>query len=94
MIDRWSYVKSFDENEIVLDATDPYFDKGKILNYELTEPINLIGLLIQKKQQQRQSFSSIQEQKCLVTKGQFISVLKNLKENNSIIETQLVKKTK
>ncbi len=93
MIDRWSYVKSFDENEIVLDATDPYFDKrGKILNYELTEPINLIGLIDSKKATTRANhFHPIQEQKCLVTKGQFISVLKNLKENNSIIETQLVK---
>ena len=43
------------------------------------------------KQTRANHFHPIQEQKCLVTKGQFISVLKNLKENNSIIETQLVK---
>ncbi len=93
MINRWSYKKSFNENELVLNATHPYKDKrGKILNFELPEAVNLIGLIDSKKGTIRANhYHPIQEQKCLVTKGQFISILKDLKEKNSIIETQLVK---
>jgi nucleoside-diphosphate-sugar epimerase/SAM-dependent methyltransferase len=92
MISKWSYEKPLVQNEIINDAENPYIDKrGKILNYQLPEPINLIGLIDSKAKTIRANhFHPIQEQKCLVTKGKFISVLKNIKEKNSIIETQII----
>ena len=51
-------------------------DRGKISNHELTEPINLIGLIDSKKGTIRANhYHPQQEQKCLFTKGQIIEVV-------------------
>ena len=53
--------------------------RGKISNYELTEPINLIGYIESKKGTVRANhYHPIQEQKCILIKGQFISIYKDL----------------
>ena len=50
-------------------------ERGKISNHELTEPINLIGLINSKKGTIRANhYHPQQEQKCLFTKGQIIEV--------------------
>ena len=50
--------------------------EGKISNHELTEPINLIGLINSKKGTIRANhYHPQQEQKCLFTKGQIIEIL-------------------
>ena len=50
MIDKWSVQKINKNLEYVRDGHDLYIDKrGKISNHELTEPINLIGLIDSKK---------------------------------------------
>ena len=51
-----------------------YIDtRGKISNYELPEPINLIGYIESKKGTVRANhFHPVQEQKCLLVKGQLI----------------------
>ena len=65
--------------------------RGKISNYELTEPINLIGYIESKKGTVRANhFHPIQEQKCLLVRGQYISVYKDLINEKSNKITHLV----
>lgn len=66
-------------------------DRGIIRNYELTEPINLIGYIESTKGTVRANhYHPIQEQKCLLIKGKYISVIKDLVNNDSIIETRII----
>jgi len=91
MIQNWSLYK---ENflEKVESGTDKFIDeRGCIDNFKLPEPINLIGLISSKAGTMRANhYHPIQEQKCLVVKGQFISILQDLLEENSIKFTQIV----
>lgn len=92
MICNWS-TKNINTALEYLDKGGKEFvdDRGKILNYELTEPINLIGYIESKKGTVRANhYHPIQEQKCLLIKGQYISVIKDLATENSIIETRVV----
>jgi len=92
MISKWSAFKITDELEHVRDGKNEYIDKrGKISNYELPEPINLIGLINSKRGTTRANhYHPIQEQKCLVTKGQFIEVFQDVLNKNSPKITQVV----
>ena len=92
MISKWSKIKITDELEHVRDGKNEYIDKrGKISNYELPEPINLIGLIDSKRGTTRANhYHPIQEQKCLVTKGQFIEVFQDVLNKNSPKITQVV----
>ena len=46
MIKKWSYIKFDNDLEYKYRGEKEYIDKrGKISNYELTEPINLIGYI-------------------------------------------------
>ena len=92
MISKWSAFKITDELEHVRDGKNEYIDKrGKISNYELPEPINLIGLIDSKRGTTRANhYHPIQEQKCLVTKGQFIEVFQDVLNKNSPKITQVV----
>ena len=91
MIQNWSLSK---ENflEKVESGTDKFIDeRGYIDNFKLPEPINLIGLISSKAGTMRANhYHPIQEQKCLVVKGQFISILQDLLEENSVKFTQIV----
>ena len=50
MIDKWSKQNSIKDLECVRDGENLFVDRrGKISNHELTEPINLIGLIDSKK---------------------------------------------
>ena len=50
MINKWSKQKIIEDLEYVKDGENLYVDnRGKISNHELTEPINLIGLIESKK---------------------------------------------
>jgi nucleoside-diphosphate-sugar epimerase/dTDP-4-dehydrorhamnose 3,5-epimerase-like enzyme len=92
MILKWSKINITKNLEDVRDGEKEYIDsRGKISNYELPEPINLIGLINSKKGTTRANhYHPIQEQKCLVTKGQFISVYKDLLNKNSPKVTHVV----
>ena len=85
MIKAWSYVKFNKELEYKYRGEKEYIDKrGKISNYELTEPINLIGYIESVKGSMRANhYHPVQEQKVLLVKGQFISVYKNLLDKNA-----------
>ena len=49
MIQKWSNQNISKELEYVRNGSDLYVDKrGSISNHELTEPINLIGLIYSK----------------------------------------------
>jgi nucleoside-diphosphate-sugar epimerase/quercetin dioxygenase-like cupin family protein len=92
MILKWSKLSITKNLEHVRKGEKEYIDKrGKISNHELPEPINLIGLIDSKKGTTRANhYHPIQEQKCLVTKGQFISVYQDLLNKNSPKITHVV----
>jgi len=92
MITQWGKSNLKKDIEYTYKGSKEFIDsRGKISNYELTEPINLIGYIESKKHTVRANhFHPIQEQKCLVVKGQFISVIKNLIDGEERVETGLV----
>ena len=92
MITKWSYEK-FDKNlEYTFGGVREFIDeRGKISNYDLPEPINMIGYIESKKGTMRANhFHPVQEQKCLLIKGQFISIYKDLVDQTSTKVTHVV----
>ena len=92
MIEKWSEQKITNELEHVRDGKNIFIDKrGAISNHELTEPINLIGLIDSKKGTIRANhYHPQQEQKCLFTKGQIIEVFQDVINPNAPKITQVV----
>ena len=92
MIYKWSKKELIKDLEIVRDGGNEYVDeRGKISNHELTEPINLIGLINSKKGTIRANhYHPQQEQKCLFTKGQIIEIFQDILNPNSPKITQVV----
>ena len=92
MIQKWSKQDLIQDLEFVKNGEDIFADKrGVISNHELTEPINLIGLIDSKKGTIRANhFHPQQEQKCLFTKGQIIEVYQDIINPNSPKITQVV----
>jgi nucleoside-diphosphate-sugar epimerase len=92
MIFKWSDHNITNELEYVVDGQNEYVDaRGKISNHELTEPINMIGLIDSKKGTIRANhFHPQQEQKCLFIKGQIIEVFQDLLNPGSPKITQVV----
>jgi len=92
MISKWSKQNLIKELEHVKDGSDEYIDKrGKISNFELTEPINMVGLIDSKKGTIRANhYHPQQEQKCLFTKGQIIEIFQDILNPNSPKITQVV----
>ena len=92
MIFKWSTQIFIRDLEYVKDGENEYVDqRGKISNHELTEPINLIGLIHSKKGTIRANhYHPQQEQKCLFTSGQIIEVFQDLLNPNSPKITQVV----
>jgi nucleoside-diphosphate-sugar epimerase len=92
MISKWSKQDLIKDLEHVRDGDNLYIDKrGKISNHELTEPINLIGLIDSKEGTIRANhYHPQQEQKCLFTKGQIIEIFQDIINPNSPKITQVV----
>ncbi len=92
MILKWSKKELIKDLEYIKNGENEYSDiRGKISNHELTEPINLIGLIDSKKGSMRANhYHPQQEQKCLFTKGQIIEVFQDLLNPNSPKITQVV----
>jgi nucleoside-diphosphate-sugar epimerase/SAM-dependent methyltransferase/dTDP-4-dehydrorhamnose 3,5-epimerase-like enzyme len=92
MIYNWSEKDTRPELEYTMQGEKEYIDnRGKISNYELTEPINLIGYIESKAGTVRANhYHPIQEQKCLLIKGRYISVVKDLADPKAQIHTQLI----
>jgi len=92
MILKWSKQNLIKDLEHVKDGDNEFIDsRGKISNHELTEPINLIGLIDSKKGTIRANhYHPQQEQKCLFTKGQIIEIFQDILNPNSPKITQVV----
>lgn len=92
MIDNWSPKQLNKELEYTIQGQKEFIDsRGKISNFELTEPINLIGYIESKKGSVRANhYHPIQEQKCLLISGRYISVVKDLLDPKAQIQTQII----
>ena len=92
MINKWSKQNLIKDLEHVRDGENLFVDeRGTISNHELTEPINLIGLIDSKKGTIRANhYHPQQEQKCLFTKGQIIEIFQDIVNPNSPKITQVV----
>ena len=92
MILKWSKQSLIKDLECVRDGSNEFIDeRGKISNHELTEPINLIGLIDSKKGTIRANhYHPQQEQKCLFTKGQIIEIYQDILNPKSPKITQVV----
>jgi len=92
MIQKWSKQNLIKDLEHVKDGENLFVDaRGIISNHELTEPINLIGMIESKKGTIRANhYHPQQEQKCLFTKGQIIEIFQDIINPNSPKITQVV----
>ena len=92
MINKWSKQNLIKDLEHVKDGENLFIDdRGVISNHELTEPINLIGMIESKKGTIRANhYHPQQEQKCLFTKGQIIEIFQDIINPNAPKITQVV----
>jgi len=92
MIEKWSKQNLTKDLEHVKDGENLFIDdRGFISNHELTEPINLIGMIESKKGTIRANhYHPQQEQKCLFTKGQIIEIFQDIINPNAPKVTQVV----
>ena len=92
MINKWSEQVLIKDLEHVKDGENLFVDdRGIISNHELTEPINLIGMIESKKGTIRANhYHPQQEQKCLFTKGQIIEIFQDTINPNAPKITQVV----
>jgi UDP-glucose 4-epimerase len=92
MVLNWSKRDINPELEFIIKGQKEFIDeRGKISNYELTEPINLIGYIESKAHTVRANhYHPIQEQKCLLVKGKYVSVIKDLANPQADIEIRVI----
>ena len=92
MIHKWSKQDLIKDLEHVKNGINLFEDsRGVISNHELTEPINLIGMIQSKKGTIRANhYHPQQEQKCLFTKGQIIEIFQDIINPNAPKITQVV----
>jgi dTDP-4-dehydrorhamnose 3,5-epimerase-like enzyme len=85
--------KMFKKNEYLKLGEDPFIDeRGSILNYYLPEDINHVGLIDSKKYTLRGNhYHPEQTQVCLLVKGSYISITKNIQDDNAVIESRLIR---
>ena len=81
-----------DINEYLVKGTDDFIDeRGIISNYYFDNEINMIGYVESLKGSIRGNhYHPIQTQKCLLIRGRYVSVTKDLLNPHSVIETRLV----
>ena len=93
MINKWTFDKQSIENEKIIEGKDSFEDtRGLITNYYFDEPLNLVGYVSSTKGSIRGNhYHPIQTQKCLLISGSYISVTKDLNEENSVVETRYIK---
>ena len=92
MTRNWSRREINPDLEYIVKGGKEYVDeRGRISNYELPEPINLIGYIESKAGTMRANhYHPIQEQKCLLVSGQYISIIKDLKDPGAPTETRVI----
>ena len=92
MISSWSDKEIINKNEDIELGADDFIDtRGIISNYYFDDSINMIGYVESKKGTVRGNhYHPIQTQKCLLIKGSYISITKDLMNPDSVIETRLI----
>ena len=92
MIHAWSDRNIITMNEDIKVGADNFEDaRGIISNYYFDDSINMIGYVESKKGTMRGNhYHPIQTQKCLLIKGSFISITKDLANKDSVVETRLI----
>ena len=92
MIHAWIDKNTIAVNEEIEIGADNYKDeRGIISNYYFDDSINMIGYVESKKETMRGNhYHPIQTQKCLLIKGSFISITKDLANKDSVVETRLI----
>ena len=92
MINAWIDQSQIMSNEIIEIGADEFVDeRGIISNYYIDDSINMIGYVESNKGSIRGNhYHPVQTQKCLLIKGKYISVTKDLLDPNSVVETRLV----
>ena len=92
MHEAWNERKLPEGNELIEVGKDNFVDdRGLISNYYFDDTINMLGYVESKKHTLRGNhYHPIQTQKCLLIKGKYISVTKDLKNDNSVVETRLI----
>ena len=92
MHEAWNEKLLIDENEVIETGKDKFIDdRGFISNYYFDDTVNMLGYVESKKHSMRGNhYHPIQTQKCLLIKGRYISVTKDLKKDNSVIQTRIV----
>ena len=93
MYDSWSFSETSIFNEQVIQGSNPYIDsRGVIENFYFSEEINMIGTVTSKKGSVRGNhYHPIQTQQCLLMKGSYVSITKDLTDPLSVVETRLIK---
>ena len=92
MHEAWNERKLPEGNEFIEVGKDNFVDdRGLISNYYFDDTINMLGYVESKKHTLRGNhYHPIQTQKCLLIKGKYISVTRDLKNDNSVVETRLI----
>ncbi len=92
MFDSWKDREILNENEFIEVGKNSFIDdRGIITNYYFDDSINMMGYVESKKGTIRGNhYHPIQTQKCLLVKGKYISVTKDLLDSNSVVETRLI----
>ena len=92
MVKSWMNREIITTNEEIEIGADNFIDdRGIISNYYFDDSINMIGYVESKKETVRGNhYHPIQTQKCLLIKGRYISITKDLSDKDSVIETRLI----
>ena len=88
----WMDKEILKDNEIIEKGQDNFIDdRGIISNYYFEDSLNMIGYVESKKHSVRGNhYHPIQTQKCLLIKGKYLSITKDLHDRNSNIETRVI----
>lgn len=92
MLDAWKQNKLPNINEKIDYGQDQFIDhRGIISNFHFEDNINMIGYVESLKNTIRGNhFHPVQTQKCLLIKGRYLSITKDLLNKNSSIEIKLI----
>lgn len=92
MICNWTFNNKKFQNETIEVGKDNFVDeRGIISNYYFEDKLNMIGYVESSKGSVRGNhYHPVQTQKCLLIKGQYISVTKDMLDPKSVIETKLI----
>ncbi len=92
MIESWSSKEKISLNERIEIGANNFIDeRGIISNYYFEDSLNMIGYVESARNSIRGNhYHPVQTQKCLLIKGRYISVTKDLMDPNSIMETRII----